>query len=167
MKISSPCAHSATDKSTTPKISKENESNSVGNHPSTTKLDGGEDAFETDENSDALDWDDDDFEIGELPGPSAVPAARAKDAKTSDKGAYGGIKSPNDDNDDSVDDWLSPIDSIEKGADDQSASAIKEDEFLTNQFERLRTPASKKKSRCAICTRPVQQKGSKLCNQHL
>ena len=96
------------------------------------------------ESNDELDWDDDNFEPAEVVLPVAQNPTEPKQEDNKDE-----------------DDWLSPLsrDNVKQ----TPANTGKNQEYLTKQFERLSTPASGKKSRCVICTRPVADGNSKHC----
>jgi len=53
--------------------------------------------------------------------------------------------------------WLSHRDGSELAERLPCMQQKKTDHFLTRQFESLNTPASRKKSRCSICTRPLAE----------
>ena len=121
----------------------------MDNHPSTEK---GHEKEETKQNElgaettdTSLAWDDDNFQLEELDASKLTTAAGTGEASSVVV--------------DDKDDWLKP-------REDLSSQASSNDIFLTTQFRDLNTPASKKKKRCANCTRPLLEENlSKLCNR--
>mmetsp|Transcript_22264 Transcript_22264/g.52414 ORF Transcript_22264/g.52414 Transcript_22264/m.52414 type:complete len:171 (+) Transcript_22264:37-549(+) len=141
---------------TTPLGLEANEHDAVtGNN---TKANGGTDAQES-----GLDWDDEDFEFEDLSSDVEPKILPQKEANKSAGDAC--------DDDDNDDDWMKPLASeTGPGQQDQTGND-REEAFLTSQFQRLCTPVSQKKHRCAVCTRPVAAKkiGSiaYYCQEHM
>ena len=114
-------------------------------------------------------WDDDDFELNDFDVELKIP-----NTKTIKDGAVaiatekdGSIPSRSNQDDD----WLQSQRVTTPKQDDTDTTPVPSADdggvFLTKQFQRLCTPVSKKKSRCAICTRPKQddEKSSMYCKQ--
>jgi hypothetical protein len=111
------------------------------------------------------DWDDDEFELAEL----TIGGTGTKATQNNNRANNNTTKeASNDDN--GTDDWMQasvPQASSRTGTDngdaDKGDAAAAGEEFLTKQFQRLCTPVSKKKPRCANCTRPLQHEESRFC----
>jgi len=103
-----------------------------------------------DEKADSLDWDDDDFELSEVQLSTTVSEKNAI-ITTQEDGLVA-----NDD------DWLKPPSEVTSS----ECSATTDGVYLTDQFKKLNTPASRKKPRCSACTRPLRDgRKSLLCHR--
>mmetsp|Transcript_22269 Transcript_22269/g.33259 ORF Transcript_22269/g.33259 Transcript_22269/m.33259 type:complete len:202 (+) Transcript_22269:57-662(+) len=100
-----------------------------------------------------LSWDDADYE---LPNVSLLHEPKCAVSSTG-----------NEDSEDSLDgdeDWIEfKVQTLPESIKPITADGEK---YLTDQFKRLNTPASRKKARCSICTRPLSDvKNSRFCNR--
>ncbi|CAB9528894.1 expressed unknown protein [Seminavis robusta] len=95
-----------------------------------------------DDEDSLCDWDDDEYELPEIPSGIAT-----NNSANDDKDAAQLKKDEHQD-----DDWLAPI-NVRNADSDQTKDAGKT--YLTKQFQRLCTPVNKKKHRCAVCTCPL------------
>ena len=111
-----------------------------------------------------MEWDDDDFELPEFLIERIHIDFSAR--PTGDDMTSGGGGDNHDTNE--AEEWLSSrkeeskkLDAIEKRIPEKKTRLSRDDDdvdvYLTDQFCRLNTPASGKKSRCAICTRPIPE----------
>ena len=105
-----------------------------------------------DSDDESLEWDDDDYKAPEI---KLLPSSAAENLLGTDGDCEKGCQIANDD------DWLAAR-SLDTSMKFKKASAV----YLTKQFERLSTPGSSKKSRCAICTRPLDGASLKYCTKH-
>lgn len=100
------------------------------------------------EEDDLLDWDDEDFELGDIvlkKLPDSIPVEGQCEEETNDE-----------------DDWLEPPpQSAAREKTTTTTGAV----YLTEQFRSLNTPASRKKSRCVQCTRPLMEGCIRLCHK--
>jgi hypothetical protein len=105
-----------------------------------------------DENSGTseLDWDDDDFELSEI-----EPSKQGDDRdKEKDKlGAASGKAIPQGRFDD---DWLVSC-TLPRERQAATVDSRRDTYYQTEEFKRLNTPSSRKKSRCVECTRPLPE----------
>ena len=106
----------------------------------------------TNDDNELPSWDDDNFEPPEIAHP-------VRSIKSGDEG--------NDAEEE--EDWLAPS-GRDTGAPSVTSTSIKDQthssQYSTKQFERLSTPGSAKKRRCAICTRPISEGNANFCSKH-
>ena len=131
------------------------------------------DAAVRDDEEEEAEWDDDDFELNDFDVELKIPSTKTiKDGAI----AIATDKDGSSPGSNQGDDWLQSLSRIDTTPVPSAAAAAAAatdggggSVFLTKQFQRLCTPVSKKKSRCAICTRPKQQdedeKSSMYCKQ--
>ena len=125
------------------------------------------DAATRDEDDDA-EWDDDDFELNDFDVELKAPNTKASKDDVTTIAADIEESTPSSNQDD---DWFQSLSETTSRQDDTNTTGVPSDAdddggvFLTKQFQRLGTPVSKKKSRCAACTRPKQDEKSIYCKQ--
>lgn len=116
----------------------------------------------SDDTPSVLDWEDDGFSLLELDErlqrTKAVRKEEHEEKSDFEMVADGNV----------VEDWLKPI-ATKEAQDETTSSKMTDDEgYLTKQFKRLNTPASRKKPRCIICTRPLSEDREHVlvCDRH-